>query len=201
MVPTDAYRIKVVPGGRETQWQAPVFRFYYSIRFFKLPYNQLRLNMNFTPNLKSKEQINAEMPRYESVKAYMVELKNLITFRPDQPIDEVINMIIEKRISGGPVLDEAGTLVGIISEKDCLRIIVDQAYHNQPYNSPRVSDYMTKKVKTLSHDSDIVAAATEFLNSPVRRLPVVKDGLLLGQVSRRDILRAAKNISPTSWSQ
>lgn len=201
MVPTDAYRIKVVPGGRETRWQAPVLRFYYSIRFFKLPYNQLRLNMNFTPNLKSKEQINAEMPRYESVKAYMVELKNLITFRPDQPIDEVINMIIEKRISGGPVLDEAGTLVGIISEKDCLRIIVDQAYHNQPYNSPRVSDYMTKKVKTLSHDSDIVAAATEFLNSPVRRLPVVKDGLLLGQVSRRDILRAAKNISPTSWSQ
>ncbi len=201
MVPTVAHRHKVVPGGHDIRTQAPAMGFYYSISFFKLPYNQLRLNMNFTPNLKSKEQINAEMPRYESVKAYMVELKNLITFRPDQSIDEVINMIIEKRISGGPVLDEAGALVGIISEKDCLRIIVDQAYHNQPYNSPRVSDYMTRKVKTLSHDSDIVAAATEFLNSPVRRLPVVKDGILLGQVSRRDILRAAKNISPTSWSQ
>lgn len=148
--------------------------------------------MNFTPNLKSREQLNAELPRYESVKSFMVELKNLITFRPDQTIDEVINVIIEKKISGGPVLDDSGTLVGIISEKDCLRIIVDQAYHNQPYNSPKVSDYMTKKVKTLSHDSDIVVAATEFLNSPVRRLPVVKDGILLGQVSRRDILLAAK---------
>ncbi len=155
--------------------------------------------MNFTPNLKSKDQLNAELPRYESVKSFMVELRNLIVFRPEQSIEEVINTIVEKRISGGPVLDDAGNLVGIISEKDCLRIIVDQAYHNQPFNSPKVADYMTRKVKTLSHDSDIVAAATEFINSPVRRLPVTRDGKLLGQVSRRDILRAAKNLSPTTW--
>jgi len=157
--------------------------------------------MNFTPNLKSKEQLDAEMPKYDSVKKYMVELKNLITFHPDQDINEVIDVIIEKKISGGPVLDDAGTLVGIISEKDCLRIIVDQAYHNQPFSSPKVADYMTKKVVTLSHDSDIVGAASQFLNSPIRRLPIVRDGVLLGQVSRRDILRAAKNISPTRWSQ
>jgi CBS domain-containing protein len=156
--------------------------------------------MNFTPNLKSREQLNAELPKYESVKNYMVEHKNLITFRPEQDIYEVIDIMIDKRISGAPVLDEAGTLVGIISEKDCLRIIVDQAYHNQPMSAPKVADYMTKKVKTLSHDTDVVGAATEFLNSPVRRLPVVKDGILLGQVSRRDILKAAKNISPTTWS-
>jgi CBS domain-containing protein len=155
--------------------------------------------MNFTPNIKSKEQMGAGLPKFESVKSYMVELKNLITFRPDQNIFEVIEVIIDKRISGGPVLDEAGQLVGIISEKDCLRIIVDQGYHNQPYDAPKVADYMTKKVITLSHDSDIVAAAGAFLNSPVRRLPVVRDGVLLGQVSRRDILRAAKNINPTSW--
>lgn len=155
--------------------------------------------MNFTPNLKSKEQLDAEMPKYESVKKYMVELKNLITFHPDQNINEVIETIIDKKISGAPVLDDAGKLVGIISEKDCLRLIVDQAYHNQPYNAPKVSDYMTKQVVTLSHDSDIVGAATQFLNSPIRRLPIVRDGVLLGQVSRRDILRAAKNISPTRW--
>jgi CBS domain-containing protein len=146
--------------------------------------------------MKSKEQLQAEQPRYESVLDYMVQMKNLICFRPDQDINEVIEIIIDKKISGGPVLDENQNLVGIISEKDCLRIIVDQAYHNLPYSGPKVSDYMTKKVKTLSYDSDIVAAATEFLNTPVRRLPVVKDGKLMGQVSRRDILRAAKNIKP-----
>lgn len=57
----------------------------------------------------------------------MVPINGMITFRPDQEINEVIDIIIEKRISGAPVLDENRKLVGIISEKDCLRIIVDQA--------------------------------------------------------------------------
>jgi CBS domain-containing protein len=164
-----------------------------------LPDNQPYPIMNFTPNLKSREQQLAELPRYESVLDYMVPLKSLITFRPDQNINEVIDIIIEKKISGGPVLDENHQLVGIISEKDCLRIIVDHAYYNSPQDSPRVSDYMTAKVKTLPHHANIVSAATEFINSTVRRLPVVQDGVLLGQISRRDILRAAKKISPTSW--
>lgn len=156
--------------------------------------------MNFTPNLKSKEQIDAELPKYESVVKYMVPINSLITFRPDQEINEVIDIIIEKRISGAPVLDENRKLVGIISEKDCLRIIVDQAYHNLPHISPKVSDYMTKEVKTLSPQSDVVAAATEFLNTNIRRMPVVENGALIGQISRRDILRAAKKIKPASWS-
>jgi CBS domain-containing protein len=155
--------------------------------------------MNFTPKLKSPEQLQAELPRYESVLDYMVPLRSLITFRPDQNIHEVIDIITEKKISGGPVLDENQKLVGIISEKDCLRIIVDQAYYNTPNISPVVSDYMTAKVITLSHDSNIVAAANQFINSTIRRLPIVQDGVLLGQISRRDILRAAKKISPTSW--
>jgi CBS domain-containing protein len=150
--------------------------------------------MNFTPNLKSPEQLQAELPRFESVLNYMVPLKALITFRPDQYIHEVIDIITEKKISGGPVLDENQKLVGIISEKDCLRIIVDQSYYDTPHDFPRVSDYMTARVKTLSHDTNIVGAATEFLNSSVRRLPIVHDDVLLGQVSRRDILRAAKKL-------
>jgi len=45
-----------------------------------------------------------------------------------------------------------------------------------------------------------VEAATEFLGTPIRRLPVVENGILIGQISRIDILRAAKNIKATSWS-
>ena len=81
----------------------------------------------------SREEANATLPKYESVEKYMVRLKDLITFHPNQDINEVIDIIIAKKISGAPVLDESGILVGIISEKDCLRIIVDQAYHNLPY--------------------------------------------------------------------
>ena len=58
---------------------------------------------------------------------------------------------------------------------------------------------MTEKVKTLSPDSDVVEAANEFLSTPIRRLPIVENGVLLGQVSRRDILKAAKNINATTW--
>ncbi len=156
--------------------------------------------MNFTPNMKTKEEINAEKPKYESVAKYMVPIAKLITFTPDQSINEIIDIIIEKRISGAPVLDANRKLVGIISERDCLRIIVDQAYHNLPHNAPKVSDYMTRQVKILSPESDVVAAATEFLSTPIRRLPVVENGVLIGQISRIDILRAAKNINPTNWS-
>jgi CBS domain-containing protein len=155
--------------------------------------------MNFTPQMKSKEQIAAEQPNYELVTKYMVSASNLITFKPEQSIEEVIDIIIAKGISGAPVLDDARKLVGIISEKDCLRIIIDQAYYNLPPSSRKVSDYMTAKVKTLDSSSDVVAAANEFLNSPIRRMPILENGVLIGQISRRDILKASKNLKVTTW--
>ncbi len=152
--------------------------------------------MNFKPAFETK---NPHEAQYELVEKYMVPLNNMITFRPDQGIQEVIAIIIDKKISGAPVLDEHRHLVGIISEKDCLRIIVDQAYHNMPAESRKVSDYMTAKVLTLSSTTSVVEAAIEFLNSSVRRFPIVENGVLIGQVSRRDILKAAQNIKSTTW--
>lgn len=131
----------------------------------------------------------------EVVEQYMVPLDRMITFRPDQPIQEVISIIIDKKISGAPVLDDQKHLVGIISEKDCLRLIVDQAYHNLPAETRKVSDYMTANVKSMNPKTSIVDAAMEFLNSPIRRFAVVDDeGHLLGQVSRRDILAASQKM-------
>jgi CBS domain-containing protein len=136
--------------------------------------------------------------QYETIEKYMVPLSNIITFKPDQPIQDVISTIVEKKISGAPVLDDQHHLVGMISEKDCLRIIVDQAYYNLPAESRKVSDYMTAKVQSLSLKTNIVEAAIEFLNSPIRRFPIVENGRLIGQVSRRHILKAAQNIKATT---
>lgn len=130
----------------------------------------------------------------ETVEKYMVPLSNIVTFKPDQSIQEVIATIIEKKIAGAPVLDDQQRLVGMISEKDCLRIIVEQAYYNLPAETRKVSDYMTANVQTLSPHTTIVEAAIEFLNSPIRRFPIVEKGMLIGQVSRRHILRAAQNM-------
>jgi CBS domain-containing protein len=132
--------------------------------------------------------------RYEAIRKYMVPLSKIIFFRPDQSIQEVIATIIDKKIAGAPVLDDQDRLVGIISEKDCLRIIVDQAYYNMPAETRKVSDYMTKDVQTLPPTTNVVEAAVEFLNSPIRRFPIVENGKLIGQVSRRHILRAADDI-------
>jgi CBS domain-containing protein len=136
--------------------------------------------------------------QYETIEKYMVPLSNIITFKPDQPIQDVISTIINKKIAGAPVLDDQHHLVGMISEKDCLRLIVDQAYYNMPAETRKVSDYMTAKVQTLSPKTNIVEAAIEFLNSPIRRFPIVENGMLIGQVSRRHILKAAQNIKSTT---
>jgi CBS domain-containing protein len=138
---------------------------------------------------------NTNEVQYQTVEKYMVPLSDIITFKPDQPIQDVISIIINKKIAGAPVLDDQHHLVGIISEKDCLRLIVDQAYYNMPAETRKVSDYMTAKVQTLSSKTTVVDAAIEFLNSPIRRFPIVEDGMLIGQVSRRHILRAAQNIN------
>ncbi|GAB1445174.1 MAG: CBS domain-containing protein [Cyclobacteriaceae bacterium] len=134
----------------------------------------------------------------ETIEKYMGILDNMVTFKPDQNIQEAIDIIISKEISGAPVLNEQRQLVGNLSEKDCLRIIVDQAYHNLPVASSKVSDYMSVNVLSFSPTTTVVEAAAEFLKSPIRRYAVVENGVLIGQVSRRDILRAAQNIMPTS---
>jgi CBS domain-containing protein len=141
---------------------------------------------------------NPNETQYETIEKYMVPLSNIITFKPDQPIQDVIATIINKKIAGAPVLDDQHHLVGMISEKDCLRLIVDQAYYNMPAETRKVSDYMTVKVQTLSPKTNIVEAAIEFLNSPIRRFPIVENGMLIGQVSRRHILKAAQNIKSTT---
>jgi CBS domain-containing protein len=123
----------------------------------------------------------------------------MVILKPDQSIQEAIGIILDKKISGAPVLDEHRHLVGNLSEKDCLRIIVDQAVHNLPVAGKKVSDYMSTKVFTFSPTVNVVEAAMEFLNSPIRRYAVVDKGALIGEISRREILRAAQNIKSTTW--
>jgi CBS domain-containing protein len=154
--------------------------------------------MNFTP--KNTADKGTTVKTYPSVTRYMATANNLITFSPEQPVSEVIDIFLEKKISGAPVLNENQELVGIISEKDCLRVMIGSAYHNQPINMGKVADFMTRNVQTISEDQDVLDVAQAFLNTPIRRFPVLnKQGKVIGQVSRRDILRAADVIESTTW--
>jgi len=150
--------------------------------------------MNFTGK---REEKTTEVMTYDSVAKYMAT--NLFTFSPDQGIDEAIDIMLEKRISGGPVLDSHGSLIGMLSERDCLKIMVDAAYLNYPAGRGTVGDYMTKDVKTIDINKDVLDAANLFLSGTVRRFPVVENGKLKGQISRRDIMKAARELKGTTW--
>ncbi len=158
--------------------------------------------MNFTPSfIKTKGRVGnpIEDVRYAPVTAFMTV--DLITFYENQSILEAINCILHKKISGAPVLNEQGELTGIISEKDCLRVLIDDGYYNTPLNDRLVKEYMSHEVYTLSMHTDIIGAAKAFINSSFRRYPVVDDNnRLVGQVSRKDILKAAGKLHSTTWS-
>lgn len=147
---------------------------------------------NYQNKLVEKSELP---PRSEapSVKDYMT--RDLITFKEDTDINEVINSLLDNRISGAPVLGEGGKVVGLIDDKDCLNVLFGNAYNQLPTNTDTVSNYMSNVMKSISEDQNIMDVASVFVSSPYKRLMVIdKDGGLVGQISRRDILRAIKEM-------
>jgi len=125
------------------------------------------------------------------VSDYMVNATKLITFKPETEIMKVVETLLKKKIAGAPVLNDKKELVGLIDDKDCLKVLFDSAYHNQPIDNHTVAHYMSNVMKTISVHSDIYDVADIFLNTIYKRLLVVDDeGKLVGQISREDILRA-----------
>lgn len=118
---------------------------------------------------------------------------NLVTFTPDMEILQAIHALVEKRISGATVVDERGNLVGMLSEQDCMRVALHAGYHGEL--GGRVSEYMNPHVVTIDADTSILDLAEMFLNSPYRRFPVMDNNRLVGQISRRDVLRAMEQLS------
>jgi CBS domain-containing protein len=116
----------------------------------------------------------------------------LITLTPDMDIHLAIKTLLDKRISGAPVVDGRGDLVGVLSKKDCFKVAFSASYYKDW--GGRVSDYMTAEVQTIDADTDIVEVAELFLNNPFRRYPVMSDERLVGQISRHDVLKALQDL-------
>ncbi len=112
---------------------------------------------------------------------------SLITLSPEIDIIGAMSILVDAKISGAPVVDASGNLVGVLSKKDCLRAALNATYYQEWGGS--VANYMCTQVETLAADLDLVGAAEAFLASPYRRFPVLSDGRLVGQVSRYDILK------------
>lgn len=129
-----------------------------------------------------------------SVEEYMT--RDLITFEKDTDINVVIKSLLENRISGAPVLDKNGEVVGLIDDKDCLNVLIGNVYNRLPTSADTVSNYMSNVMKSISVNQNILDVALMFVSSPYKRLLVKDDNnKLVGQISRRDILRAINELS------
>ena len=113
---------------------------------------------------------------------------DLTSFSPEDDIVHAMRVLLDRSLSGAPVIDATGKLVGVLSKRDCLEIAYNTAYH-QDWGG-KVEQYMSREVECIEADSSILATAEKFLQSNYRRFPVLRQGQLVGQISRHDVLRA-----------
>ena len=120
------------------------------------------------------------------VKDYMT--REVISVSPDVEITAATECLIEHDISGATVLDAHGRLVGILTERDCMKVALHAGYHDVPYGLVR--DYMTPNPESVTPEQSVLSLAEKFIHGRFRRYPVIDKGRLVGIISRRDILRA-----------
>lgn len=125
--------------------------------------------------------------------------RTLITFKPDQSVLEVMEILIKNRISGGPVVNDKRQLLGIISEGDCMKELSESRYYNHPMENKKVEHHMITNVDTIDGNMNVLDAAQKFLESKHRRFPIVENGKLVGQISQRDVLKAALALKGQTW--
>ncbi len=113
------------------------------------------------------------------------ELMNtqVVTIGRDEDVYEAVRMMVLNNITGLPVVEEDGTLAGIITEKDVLPLL------SEPAPSGKVADFMTTEVVSFEPDDCLNEVADAFRQNHFRRVPIVRDGQLVGILSRRDIIR------------
>ena len=118
---------------------------------------------------------------------------NLVTVREPMRVLEAVRTLLKSKVSGAPVVDEKGHLVGMLSEKDGIKALLRAVHERLP--SAIVADVMTREVTTVHESTDMLTIAHLFVTQPVRRVPVVRDdGKLVGQISRRDLLATAVDV-------
>lgn len=116
-------------------------------------------------------------------------LPHPVKIKPDDNIFEAMKIISENKISGLCVVDDGDTLLGVLSEMDCLRAVLGAVYNEDSFGL--VSDYMTSENLVVAHPGeDIVDVAQDMLRQNKRRRPVVEDGKLIGQITIRQLLKA-----------
>lgn len=118
------------------------------------------------------------------LKARDVMTREVITIDPEAGLDEAIRTLVDNKISGMPVCDAAGAIIGMISERDILNFMF-----SGNLKATTVKEAMSTTVISFSPDADLEKLCLAMGEKQLRRIPIVEGGKLVGIVSRRSIIR------------
>jgi CBS domain-containing protein len=136
--------------------------------------------------------------RISQVKARDIMQTRLITLRPNMDVFDAIGYLIQRKISGAPVLDEQGDYLGVFSEKGSMDVVIESAYSQLP--TTRVGYFMDlDRGRVIDEQTDLMTITRIFLDTPYRRLTVLRGNHLVGMISRRDVLACQLRLSEDFW--
>ena len=136
------------------------------------------------------------MSRSLTLDSYMVKRPAKVS--TNATILEAVAIILKHSISGLCVVDENDQLVGVLSELDCLRAVVERIYINQESSAGYVYEVMTREVEVNKPADDIISVAASMLDHKHRRRPVLSGPDLVGQITCREILGAIRDFAVPS---
>lgn len=137
-----------------------------------------------------------------------------ITATPDMPVEDAVHLMIAHRISGLPVVDATGIVIGILSEGDLLRrmelgtderlpgwraLLAGRGRAARDYvrsHARRVSELMTAPVISVTPQTDLADVVALMESRRIKRVPVVQDGRIVGVLTRADLMRALESLLP-----
>lgn len=134
-----------------------------------------------------------EAPRRTVVTAKHIMSQDLLVLHPEQPLSEAIELLVSRGVSGAPVVDKDYKLVGVLSELDCMKPLASSVFHQEgTADLLQVSEVMSREVRTVDPSTDLYTIVHRLMRHRIRRLLVVQGEVLIGLVSRRDVLRAIR---------
>lgn len=138
------------------------------------------------------------MPTLPRINEFMDQV--VPTVRPDTKVLDAVDFLLRHRVTGAPVVDPEGKLLGIITESDLLRLMTEGVRAEPPADAV-VADFMSRDVVTVTPSADVYYVAGIFLGNKFRRLPVVKDDRIVGAITRFDLLRVVRALSAAPWAE
>lgn len=133
------------------------------------------------------ELVDESWRQSPSASEVMIPRSRLFTLFPDDDVFVAISSLLRHRYSGAPVINREGEFLGVFSEKTCMSVVTEAAYNGLP--TAHVQGFIDPdKHRLISADTELHAIAKIFIDTPYRRLPVMKDDRIVGQISRRDVL-------------